>query len=51
MRKLLAMNEESANRKAINFLDNVANIANAWLGDSDKHALVNYLNSKLNTEK
>ena len=51
MRKLLAMNEESANRKAINLLDSVSNIANAWLSDNDKYALVNYLNSKLNTEK
>jgi len=45
------MNEESANRKALSILNSVINIANAWLNDNDKHALVNYFNSKLETEK
>jgi len=45
------MNESSAKRKAIRLLDFVARIANSWLDENQKHSLVNYLNSKLETGK
>ena len=45
------MNKHSAERKAIGLLDFVARIANSWLDENQKHSLVNYLNSKLETGK
>ena len=45
------MNEDAATRKVLNLVDNIANIANEWLDSNTKHIIVNYLNSKLDTEK
>jgi len=45
------MNSDAANRKAINLIDRISNIANAWLDTNDRHALVNYFLNKINTEE
>lgn len=45
------MNDDAAKRKALNLIDYVSSIANAWLSLSDRHALVNYLHNKINTEE
>tara|TARA_B100000900_G_C20599040_1_gene724728 strand:+ start:2118 stop:2255 length:138 start_codon:yes stop_codon:yes gene_type:complete len=45
------VNEQSATRKVLNLVDSIANIANEWLDTNTKHSIVNYLNSKLDTEE